>query len=693
MMTIAVIGYERTTIKAIMDQLYEIRLHEDFNLQALTVNDLPEIKLDKNTLVVATSKIVHFMTKPYLHAETRVIVAKRAINYGNIRDLLELPERTDVLLVSNMKDPALDTIQLLQDTGIRLNFTPFYPGADVDPAIKIAVTPGDLDHIPQTIEKVINIGIRLLDISTIIEIYNYFNMTDSSYNRLSARFFNSLISLTSQLSNEIYKTKMLRNSLEGIAHNVDEAVVLYTEDGQIEFINEKAVKLLDIQGLPIQKNVKSIMPKVFLDAFDSIENSYDVFKDVEDVTYYMRKKSIYVDHRFYGTLILFREANEIQKLEHQYRRQTKKKKFTAKYRFNDMVTANPTIENLTHIARKLAKSNATILILGETGTGKEVLAQSIHNASPRSYYPFVGVNFSAFTESLLESELFGYEGGAFTGAKKGGKSGLFEQAHKGTIFLDEIGDASPTIQQRLLRVLQEKEIMRVGGEEVIHLDVRVIAATNRNLEVMIEEGLFRQDLFYRLNVLPLYLPPLRERREDIILLTNYFLKELCTEYLRPVPCLSEKAKKAILDYHWPGNIRELRNVIEYIIHIAEDTVYAELLPFISGNKFINTNKVHSSDLERTKTFFTEKGFLFDIKEILEVLSDGDGKGLGRPAILIALQKKGILLTEQQFRYRQKLLRDYGLITVGKGRKGTQITKKGREFLINIGSPGHAPGTF
>jgi len=675
MKTIAVIGNERATVKAIMDQLYEIRLHEDFDLQALTVNDLPKTKLAKNTLVVALSKIVHSMTKPYLDNDTPVIVAKRAINYGNIRDLLELPEGTDVLLVSNMKDPAVDTIHLLQDTGIHLNFTPFYPGQKADPNIKIAVTPGDVKHIPQTIEKVINIGIRFLDISTIIEIYNHFNMTDLPYNRLSARFFNSLISITSQLSSEIYKTKMLRNSLEGIAHNVDEAVVLYTGNGQIEFINEKAARLLGIQSLSMQKNIENIVPKAFLDAFHTIENDADVFKDIEDVTYYMRKKSIYVDHRFYGTLILLREANEIQKLEHQYRRQTKKKNFIAKYSFTDMVTTNSTIENLKQIARKLAKSNATILILGETGTGKEVLAQSIHNASPRSYYPFVGVNFSAFAESLLESELFGYEGGAFTGARKGGKSGLFEQAHKGTIFLDEIGDASLTIQQRLLRVLQEKEIMRVGGEEVIHLDVRVIAATNRNLEAMIEEGLFRQDLFYRLNVLPLYLPPLRERREDILLLSNYFLKELCAEHLRPVPRLSDKAKKAMLDYHWPGNIRELRNVIEYVIHIADDTVNAELLPFISGNKFINTNKVHSADLEKMKTFFTDRGFLFEIKGILEILTHADTKGLGRPAILKALQRKGILLTDQQFRYRQKLLRDYGLITVGKGRKGTLITKK------------------
>ncbi|MGV3488754.1 MAG: sigma-54 interaction domain-containing protein [Tuberibacillus sp.] len=683
MKAIALIGYERTTVKAIMDQLYEIRLHEDFELQALTVDDLSETKLHKNTLVVVLSKVVQVLVKPYLPVGIHVIVAKRAINYGNIRDLLELPDGTNVLLVSNMKDPAVDTIHLLQDTGINLNFTPFYPGAEANPSIKIAVTPGDVKHIPQTIEKVINIGTRFLDISTIIEIYNHFHMTDLPYNRLSARFFNSLISITSQLSSEIYKTKMLRNSLEGIAHNVDEAVVLITENGHIEFINEKAARLLGIPSITTKENVESILPTAFLDAVLSIKNDYDVFKDIEEITYYMRKKSIYVDHRFYGTLILFREANEIQKLEHQYRRQTKKKKFVAKYTFADMVTSSPTIYNLTNIARKLAKSNSTILILGETGTGKEVLAQSIHNASPRSFYPFVGVNFSAFTESLLESELFGYEGGAFTGARKGGKSGLFEQAHKGTIFLDEIGDASSIIQQRLLRVLQEKEIMRVGGEEVIHLDVRVIAATNRNLEEMIEEGSFRQDLFYRLNVLPLYLPPLRERREDIKLLTSYFLNELCTEHLRPVPRLTDKAKKAMLDYHWPGNIRELRNVIEYVIHIADDTVDAELLPFISGNKFINTTKNHSTDLEEMKAFFTDKGFLSEIKEILKILSNAHIDGLGRPAIIKALQEQGISLTDQQFRYRQKLLRDYGLITVGKGRKGSFITKKGKDFFVNL----------
>lgn len=223
-------------------------------------------------------------------------------------------------------------------------------------------------------------------------------------------------------------------------------------------------------------------------------------------------------------------------------------------------------------------------MLGESGTGKELLAQAIHNESARRWEPFVGANFAAISETLLERELFGYEEGAFTGARKGGHVGLFERAHNGTVFLDEIGDASGIIQNRLLRVLQEREIMKVGGNRVIPIDIRVIAATNRNLEQMVRDGEFRTDLFYRLNVLPLFIPPLRDRKEDIVLLISRFIKKICHELKRPLFTISREAQQQMLDYHWPGNIRELENAIEYLAHIAEDVVYPEHL-FFKGNVY------------------------------------------------------------------------------------------------------------
>ena len=200
-----------------------------------------------------------------------------------------------------------------------------------------------------------------------------------------------------------------------------------------------------------------------------------------------------------------------------------KRGHTSKYDFSNIIGKSKKITETKEIARKLARSNSTLLLIGESGTGKELFAHAIHKASNKQHGPFVAVNFAALPENLLESELFGYEEGAFTGARKGGHAGLFEQAHKGTIFLDEIGDASMKIQARLLRVLQEKEVLRIGGTKIIPIDVRIIAATNKNLEDLVSAGKFREDLFYRLKVLPIRIPPLRERKEDIPLLIEKML--------------------------------------------------------------------------------------------------------------------------------------------------------------------------
>ena len=217
-------------------------------------------------------------------------------------------------------------------------------------------------------------------------------------------------------------------------------------------------------------------------------------------------------------------------------------------------------------------STSTILITGESGTGKELFARSIHNHSDRVDHPFVTVNCAAIPDNLLESELFGYEEGAFTGAKKGGKLGKFELADKGTIFLDEIGDMSLHLQAKLLRVLQERELDKIGGKSNIFIDVRIIAATNKNLSAMVKNGSFREDLYYRLNVIPIKLPSLRERREDIPLLIDYMIKEYSDKLGKEILGIDENAKQLLMNYNWPGNIRELQNVIEYSINMSQSKI-------------------------------------------------------------------------------------------------------------------------
>jgi DNA-binding NtrC family response regulator len=251
-----------------------------------------------------------------------------------------------------------------------------------------------------------------------------------------------------------------------------------------------------------------------------------------------------------------------------------KSKLRDKYSLEDIIGQSEAMQMVYQMVEKVAPRDATVLIRGESGTGKELIAQSIHQLSHRARGAFIAVNCAALPETLLESELFGHEKGAFTGAEKQ-KRGRFELAVGGTIFLDEIGDISPTTQVKLLRVLQTKEITRVGSEETIPVDVRTIAATNRNLEELIKQGTFREDLYYRLNVFPIPLPPLRERREDIPELVIHFLKK----NNQPEDKIDSQTLRALMSYHWPGNIRELENIIERMIILSgDDMITSDSLP-------------------------------------------------------------------------------------------------------------------
>jgi len=257
-----------------------------------------------------------------------------------------------------------------------------------------------------------------------------------------------------------------------------------------------------------------------------------------------------------------------------------KKYQTAKYNFDDIIGESSEIKRAKEIAKIAAQSNSSVLITGETGTGKEVFAQSIHNASARCNKPFVAINCAAIPQNLMESSFFGYESGAFTGAKKGGSSGVFEQANGGTLFLDEISEMHLELQSKILRVLQEREVKRIGSDKTIKLDIRIISACNKDLDQLVREGKFRRDLFYRLNVLDIQLPPLRYIREDIPLLVNHAIKKMNITFGKFVEGIDDKALNILVNYEWPGNIRELMNCIEKAFNIIgnERIIRAEHLP-------------------------------------------------------------------------------------------------------------------
>ncbi len=264
-----------------------------------------------------------------------------------------------------------------------------------------------------------------------------------------------------------------------------------------------------------------------------------------------------------------------------------RKRLEEQYQYDEIIGKSDGMQEIFELIDRVANSDATVLITGESGTGKELIAQAIHGNSQRCFMPFVAINCGSLPESLLESELFGYEKGAFTGADYT-KRGRFEMAEGGTILLDEIGDVSLKTQVDLLRVLQQREISRLGSENTIEVDVRILAATNRDLKAAIEKGDFREDLFYRLNVISIHVPPLRDRKEDIPLLAEAFVKRLCMEMNREVVRIGKGAMQQLLEYHWPGNVRELENIIERALVIgAEKEIKTDDLPFAAGNKGVS----------------------------------------------------------------------------------------------------------
>jgi len=269
-------------------------------------------------------------------------------------------------------------------------------------------------------------------------------------------------------------------------------------------------------------------------------------------------------------------------MEMRIRKQSMESGLEAKYRLEDIIGQAPAMREAKEWAETFARTDATVLIQGETGTGKELFAQGIHLSSQRATGPFIAVNCAALPGNLLESELFGYEEGAFTGARKGGKAGLFELAHGGTLFLDEIGEMSIPIQALLLRILQEKKVRRISGERIVPVDVRIIAATNRDLEKLMEEKLFRSDLYYRLNVLTLELPPLRERTGDIPLLVASIVEELAERGTRKLRIADEAVLHLLKQHDWPGNVRELRNVVERMVLLCKtDDIRSEDIAFFA----------------------------------------------------------------------------------------------------------------
>lgn len=349
-----------------------------------------------------------------------------------------------------------------------------------------------------------------------------------------------------------------------ILDSVQDGIISINRDGIITVFNPMAEEFLGVSkeeaiGEPLARYLPD---NPVIDSLKQASGTFGELVSLGKIKTVNNRVPIIVNNEIVGVVSTYQDVSQLQKLEAKVRKELNKKGLVAKFTFDDLVGESENFQKTLAMAGEFAKTGSTVLIVGETGSGKELLAQSIHQASPRRNGPFVAVNCSALPESLLESELFGYEEGAFTGARRGGKQGLFELAHGGTIYLDEITETSFQLQARLLRVVEEKEVMRVGGDQVIPLNVRIIASTNRELRKAVQEKNFRADLHYRLNVLKLKLPPLRERAGDIPILLRHFLTKQGLNPGEAGAMLNEDLIGQLIRYSWPGNVRELEHFSE-----------------------------------------------------------------------------------------------------------------------------------
>lgn len=593
--------------------------------------------------------------KEVIDPAAHVMVASRTIKEDMAFKLLDMPEGSEVLLVNDCIENTSETVAMiyrLQITGLKV--IPYDTAMDTS-RFSVAVTPGESRLVPVEIKNIIDVGNRCIDAETMIHIVNLLGMNNWEINKKLLKYINSTANLDEGIKVQYRRTRLREAQLRTVVNMSREGFLLISKDGVIIMHNDFVSNDLSWNILDGQTQLASLLEGTdlagkgnFTDELVKINGKW-VLVSSEKVNH-MTSVDEY--------MMLFRDVTYIRKLENSVWEKTKSKGQQAIYTFDDIVSQSEIMKRCIEKARRFAENDLTVLIEGKSGTGKELLAQSIHNQSGRNMAPFVAVNCAALPKSLLESELFGYEAGSFTGARKEGKRGLFEQANRGTIFLDEIGDMPTNLQSRLLRVIQEKQIMRIGSDRIIGVDVRVVAATNKNLKREVEQGRFREDLYYRINVLPLEVPPLNQRKEDILLLFNLFLEE-------PETILSMKLRQILIDHEWEGNVRELENVANYF-KLMKDT--DEPYPPYLLNSVVEVQGHGEIGLE---------------DEILKICyrAQMQEESIGRERLKELLEESsGTEVSEYKIRKLCKQMVEKNLMKVHRGRQGCCLTNDGLKLV-------------
>lgn len=626
--------------------------------------------LNKMDLLLISTQAQYEIIKKYYNDITNIIVINLTLSKAGFNKLKNSSlENKDVLLVNMSLEMCIETISLLYTLGFdNINFVPVYPNMDNILKLEYGATTGEMKYMPDFIKEPLELGNRMIDESTILELLSKLKLDNRISNPKIKDYLDSVVLRNSSLEYLFTSSFNLKNQLDLLLNFMEKGVIILNKNYKLVSVNKYGEKILE-------RDESDLVGKSIFDICSGIDkNSFEEEQLVKIKNEYISFSTKVLEDKnkeFMGAIIVIEDFKKKEDSQNKLRLQLANKGHYAKHTIKEIIGSSSEINRARQLILKFSKTDYPVLITGESGTGKELVAQAIHNLSKNKDKHFVAINCAALNPTLLESELFGYEAGAFTGALKSGKMGIFELANNGTLFLDEIGEIPIEFQTKLLRAIQEKEIMRVGGSEVIKINLRLITATNVDLVEKIRGGKFRSDLYYRLNVLPINLPPLRSRSEDIKDLIEYFVRVNSYKF-----SLSSEAKERLEKHRWSGNIRELINCLQYLDALEKSVVSLEDLPY-----HILECKIDENNNQKLLCDLT-----FDEKLILKTLYDAFTKKekIGRRTISQKLYNEKYNISENQVKVIINRLEEKGLVTTKIGRAGSCITKEGVYLIERMG---------
>lgn len=626
------------------------------------------------------------VAKAKLSKQKDTVIIERTIAKDSLDKLKSVRAGTRALVVNINQRMAIETIAHLTDLGInQIKFIPHDPENltymhDYD----IVITPGETRFTHDFNKEIIDIGDRVLSLNTIVEIALKLDLGHYLEREEFKNYFATLPRSNYSIDHLFNKSISLESNFSILLEILEMGIIGVDRDNNVYAYNKNAEQITGIANYQVmgKKSDKYFKVIPFQECKDNMREVNSKLVKINNTDIAISVRPVIRMGRYMGAFATLQKFIDTENKQLKMRAQLSNKGHCAKYGFEDILGQSHVIEKTKKLAQRMAMSNASIIITGESGTGKELFANAIHNESLRRDYPFVAINCGAIPDNLLESELFGYEEGAFTGAKKGGKLGLFEFAHKGTLFLDEIEAMTPMLQIKLLRVLQEKEVMRLGGDKLINVDVRIIAATNEKILELVSKGEFRKDLYYRLCTLPLELPPLRDRGDDIFLLIDKAMKEFGGNFK-----LSNEVIDMFKKHRWEGNIRELRNYVEYFCYMGDEIIERENLPSSFKEYINNEEKIYElkndCDIDRLRRIAGNRLeiYLFVLGIIHK--AHNENKTVGRKVISDKSKEEGFNLSEQEVRTILTKLESINLISIFKGRGGTKMLTQGVRLMEDL----------